>query len=293
MHARLKQREVPCALLDTSFIEQARFALTDDSLRYWDEGREVSLARSSVRGWLRRLAPPEWRRDAPPSSHEGVVRSSWIALLLGLARACRIEWLTEPERLFLAENKLAQYAAARELGMRVPASVVTSSSDFIPADLGDPLVAKPLGPGQFTSDKGEAQALFASELHRAAPELDALAGAPFLLQARIEATAHLRIVTVGERIWVCVLDARKLPLDWRRIDEAHGAFVQTSAYDEVGELALALARALRVGYSSQDWAINADGAHFLDLNPSGQWLFLPDPVASEVTAAIAGWLAGD
>jgi hypothetical protein len=52
-----------------------------------------------------------------------------------------------------------------------------------------------------------------------------------------------------------------------------------------------LSAALGVGYSSQDWIEDVDGAHyFLDLNPGGQWLFLP--FADEVTAAIADWLGG-
>jgi len=247
----------------------------------------------SVRGWLRRLAPPDWRRDAAPLSHEGAVRSSWVALLLGVARACQVEWLSEVERLFVAENKLVQYTAARAIGARVPFNVVTSDRELMPAELGESFVAKPLGPGQFTRERGESQALFATELAREAPELEALAGAPFLLQERIEAHRHLRIVTARERFWVCALEASELPLDWRRVDTAHDAFAPSSAYDDIGRLALQIADALGVGYSSQDWAISDCGAFFLDLNPSGQWLFLPEPVASEVTAAIASWLASD
>jgi hypothetical protein len=39
--------------------------------------------------------------------------------------------------------------------------------------------------------------------------------------------------------------------------------------------------------------INADGAAlFLDLNPAGQWRFLPHDVAEEATLTIARWLIG-
>jgi hypothetical protein len=47
-----------------------------------------------------------------------------------------------------------------------------------------------------------------------------------------------------------------------------------------------------VGYSSQDWIVTATGvSHFIDLNPAGQWLFLPNPGAREITDAIAEWLS--
>jgi hypothetical protein len=49
-----------------------------------------------------------------------------------------------------------------------------------------------------------------------------------------------------------------------------------------------------LGYSSQDWVIAPTGAAlFLDLNPAGQWLFLPADVAEAATTAIARWLIGE
>jgi glutathione synthase/RimK-type ligase-like ATP-grasp enzyme len=249
-------------------------------------------AGGEVRGWLRRLAPPQWRRDVAPSSHEGAVRAAWVALLIGIARSCAISWLSDIGCLFLAENKVVQQAAAAALGISTPASAVVSESEQIPAALGERFVAKPLGPGQFDDTEGRAQVVFAKELTRGAPELGALGGAPFLLQELLEAERHLRVVTVADRFWVCALEAHDLPLDWRREDRAHDAFEPTEGYPEVGACALELARKLGVGYSSQDWIVARGGRYFLDLNPGGQWLFLPEPVSSEVTAAIATWLAG-
>jgi hypothetical protein len=109
------------------------------------------------------------------------------------------------------------------------------------------------------------------------------------VQEALDADRHLRIVTVGGRSWECELPATDLPVDWRRDSTAHESFVRC-AEPEVGRDAIRLAQAMGVGYSSQDWIV-ADGvAYFVDLNPAGQWLFLPDEVASEVTCAIGTWL---
>jgi glutathione synthase/RimK-type ligase-like ATP-grasp enzyme len=194
--------------------------------------------------------------------------------------------------LFVAENKVVQLAAAAAAGIPTPASAVVSDRDRIPSALGDRFVAKPLGPGQFDDAEGRAHVVFAKELSRDAPELDALGGAPFLLQELVDAERHLRIVTVADRSWVCALDARDLPLDWRREDVAHDSFHPSDNHTEIGASALRLAQYLGVGYSSQDWVVSGEKSYFLDLNPGGQWLFLPEPVSSEVTAAIAAWLAG-
>jgi glutathione synthase/RimK-type ligase-like ATP-grasp enzyme len=216
-----------------------------------------------------------------------------VTLLLSVLRTCPISWLSNIERLVTAENKIVQYAAAQQLGLGVPRSIVTSVRDRIPGDFGDPLVVKPLGPGQFTDDDGIAQIVYASELPRAAEEFDALAAAPFLVQERLEVDLHLRVVTVVDRSWVCSLDPSGLPLDWRRVDHAHDAFVPTSEYPVVGQHAVQLARQLGLGYSSQDWVVASGVPHVLDVNPGGQWLFLPGAVSTAVTEAIAEWLAAE
>jgi hypothetical protein len=56
--------------------------------------------------------------------------------------------------------------------------------------------------------------------------------------------------------------------------------------------AVRLAAALGVGYTSQDWIDDGDRVVFIDLNPGGQWLFLPPEVARPATAAIAKHLVG-
>jgi hypothetical protein len=162
----------------------------------------------------------------------------------------------------------------------------------IPSTLGERFVAKPLGPGQFEDPDGQPQVVFAKDLTRGARELDALGGAPFLLQELVEAEQHLRIVTVADRAWVCALEARNLPLDWRREDRAHDAFEPSAGRADVAAAAVELARKIGVRYTSQDWLVTGGDTYFLDLNPGGQWLFLPEPISSEVSAAIAGWLAG-
>ena len=291
--AALATLGVAATQLDVALLERTKYCLTSAGLTFAAADRDVFIpANGSVRGWLRRLAPPQWRRDAAASSYEGAVRASWVALLVGITRSCRISWLTDLERVFVAENKLVQLAAAESLGIATPVTATVASREQIPAALGERFVAKPLGPGQFDDPQGRPQAVFTRELTREARELDTLGGAPFLLQQLLAADRHLRVVTVAERSWVCALEAQELPLDWRREDSAHDAFVSSDEYGEVGEQSLALTRALGVGYSSQDWVVARGQGYFLDLNPGGQWLFLPDSVSSEVTAAIAAWLAG-
>jgi len=66
-----------------------------------------------------------------------------------------------------------------------------------------------------------------------------------------------------------------------------------------GEDVLATASALRsmgavIEKDGQDWIVDeADTAWFVDGNPAGQWLFLPEPVGAAVTERIAEWLVSN
>jgi glutathione synthase/RimK-type ligase-like ATP-grasp enzyme len=244
-----------------------------------------------TRGWIRRLAPPRWRTPVTSGSEAWAIRSAWTSLLIAIAADPKVRWLTPLERLFFAENKLLQIRAAREIGISVPATAVSAASSDIPEALGSPLVVKPLGPSHFSDEVGAEQVLWSQPLERSAPELAHLSGAPFILQEHIRADRHLRVVTVRSRAWICSLDAAGLPLDWRRSEAGHSAF-EVADEPKLAEASKQIAAALSVGYSSQDWILSDGRFHFIELNPAGQWLFLPEPVASEVTAEIAAWLIG-
>jgi glutathione synthase/RimK-type ligase-like ATP-grasp enzyme len=154
------------------------------------------------------------------------------------------------------------------------------------------VVVKPLATGQYLSD-GELKTVYAEAMMPDDERLHALNAVPFIVQERLHARRHLRVVTVGHRSWVAALrvDA-SAPADWRQNAANHSSFVEVN--DEapgVRRSAMAVARDLGLGYTSQDWIEEGDGGTFLvDVNPAGQWLFLPEAIGVAVSEAIADLL---
>ena len=279
------------AVLDVATLETEPYFVSGTTLWVGADGREIALA-APTRGWIRRLAPPQWRLGVVGGSRDGAVRGAWLALLTGLIAEPTIKWLTPYAPLFMSENKLTQARCATRLGLRTPRTVVAGTSAEIPTELGERLVVKPLGASHYKADSGDALVLWAQPLSRDDQRLAYLEGAPFLVQEELRARRHLRVVTVSGRAWACELDATDLPLDWRRSESAHHAF-RTTTEPGLETDAVRLAKALRLGYSSQDWIDTGDELVFVDLNPAGQWLFLPEPVSAEVARAIARHLTGE
>lgn len=279
-------------IVDASMLDVGTFSLHDvEQIATGAGSGRRSLRLGDTHGWVRRLSSPGWRPGAVSGSQGSAERASFLALVVGVASHPKVRWLTPYPHLLAAENKLGQLAHARRLGIDVPRTAVVSDVLDVPAELGDPVVVKPLGPGHFVEADGEARVVWAQALHRHDPRLAALGGAPFLLQEQVTAHRHLRVVTCGQRAWSCELDAVGLPLDWRCSAPAHQGF-EVAAEPNVEAQALALAHELGLGYSSQDWLDTGARQLFIDLNPAGQWLFLPEPVRSHVSSAIAEHLCG-
>jgi hypothetical protein len=275
-------------VLDAPGLQANGFSFTLDKLTYQSLTVDVQDGLSS--GWLRRYAPTVWGAGTVAGSLEAVTKRSFLALVGAITRVGARRWLTPLDAMLRSEDRLAQLEAARRLGIRVPKTIVTSESDAVVRHLGRRFVVKPLTIGYFRTSDGPKAVFTSSMTDEEAKRVD-FGSAPFLAQELIEATEHLRVVTVRDSVWTASLDADNRPLDWRQQDEAHFEWIESDD-GYVGERALALAKALGVGYSSQDWIRNPQGITFLDFNPGGQWLFLPTAVANAVTNAIAHFLSG-
>jgi glutathione synthase/RimK-type ligase-like ATP-grasp enzyme len=247
---------------------------------------------TAARGWIRRLASPEWQRGVVVESREAAEKTAWLTLLASILRTLGVRWLSPLDALVTLENKIAQYTAAAGLGVLVPKTVLASSSTAPQRALPGDVVVKPLGPGHFYDSSAAARVVFATQMASSRLSDLPLHSAPFLIQERLHVRRHLRVVTVGDRVWSAALDAGERPLDWRSDPDSHGAFHIVDGPSVVSDLALTVAGHLGLGYSSQDWVETREGPVFLDLNPSGQWLFLPESHGDAVSAAIARFLSG-
>lgn len=281
VHAVIAAMKTEPAVIDAASFAEA-LTVTCDGIVVGE--RDVKPGR----GWLRRLAPEGWAEAMSQPGVAGAERSAAMSALAAIARDERFTWLTPLDLLGAAENKPFQYRRAAAVGASIPEWIVTTDPAAIPVD--GEWVSKPLGPGSFIDDSGQGWIVPTTGIdlrrHR-----DALVRVPFLLQRRLRARTHARVVTVGSTVQSATQPAVGLPLDWRLSTAGHRGFTAEPVPADVEEVASLTAQSLGVGYSAQDWIEDENGLWwFIDLNPAGQWLFLPDEVADLVTRRIAEFL---
>lgn len=278
-------------VMDAAALEDLQFRLTEDAFEIGSGTDAQVLSRDAKsRGWLRRLAPATWRTGVISESVEAAEKASWLSLVTAVIRSLDVTWLTHLDAIAAAENKMYVHAVAATIGVTTPRSVITSSPASIRNRLRDPLVIKPLVSGHFQQD-GYGWNVFAHKT-MSADLNDGLAQAPFLVQEQIQAVRHLRVVTVNDHIWTTAITAARFPVDWRSQAQAHESFTATQEPDALVDAAMSVAQSLNLGYSSQDWIDTGESFVLLDVNPGGQWLFLPSEVTTSVSQKIGRWLDG-
>ncbi|MFZ2227188.1 MAG: hypothetical protein WA090_05310 [Candidatus Nanopelagicaceae bacterium] len=276
-------------VMDVESLSESQFVYKDSLFQIETPSGWFEISGDVInRGWFRRLAPPNWQQGIQVGSRVAAEKTAWLSLMGALSRLPHVEWLTDIDDALISENKLRQHAIAKQIGIRTPHTIVSNVASEVISELPDDRIIKPLGPGHFI--EGEIPHVLYTQAVNESDLFDLRGSPPMLLQERLEAQAHLRVVVVRNQVWAASLAGDGLPIDWRSDDAAHYSFEEITTPHDVQMGALKINAALRLGYSSQDWIVTRNGAFLVDVNPSGQWLFLPEKIASAVSHAIAQWL---
>jgi glutathione synthase/RimK-type ligase-like ATP-grasp enzyme len=291
--AHLSRRRVPAALLDTArFPERAALALRLGG-GGWRGGlrqRRAGAVDASRIGavWWRRPEPYEVAFRGPAADGAYCAADAAVRALL---RGRDVLWVNDPDREEPADEKPGQLALAARLGLAVPDSLVTN----------DPAAAR-----AFVRERAEGEtvhknvtsaralwrttalarerdrALFASVRHL-----------PLLFQERVPAAADVRVTVVGERLFAAEIDTPgRAPRVDHRSRIARARFRAVHLPRDVEAKVRRLVARLGLAYAAVDLVRRPDGEHvFLEVNPSGEWLFVERRTGQRITAAVADLVA--
>jgi glutathione synthase/RimK-type ligase-like ATP-grasp enzyme len=292
--AALGTRGAEAAVLDTARLpERATLRLALSAAGDWmpalrSAGTDL-LGSGFASAWWRRPQPYVLHRSLRGEKEHGAFFAVHAAAR-ALFRAIPALWVNDPTLEEAAEDKPRQLAVAAKLGLAVPRSLVTN----------DPAAAR-----EFIRERPEGETIHKNVASAASiwrptgvarlrdrelfPTVRHL---PLLFQERIPAEADVRVTVVGRRIFAAEIGYDENPaLDWRvDFDRTLMRVVKLPRDIEaklrrfVGELGLV--------YAAIDLRRRPDGEHvFLEVNPSGQWLFVERRTGLPITAALAELLA--
>lgn len=296
--AGLAARGHPASLIDTAaFPSRAALAIRFGHRDAADDGRTWQFTTGEMSIDLDAVGTVWWRRPQPftldPSIDPGVASFAYSECheaLTGMWHGLRAEWVNPPAADEVAHHKPYQLAVATDVGLTVPATLITNDADEARS---------------FIAERGPANTVYktflATEVHWRETRvvrpnelglLDRVALAPVIFQERIVAEANLRVTVVGDRTFAAEIntEAADYDLDYR-VDMEAARFRPVTLPTHVQVGVRTLLDRLGLVYGAVDLLRTPAGDHvFLEVNPAGEWLFVEERTDQPITTAMVDLL---
>lgn len=247
--------------------------------RLLHRGREIDLGRLSG-VWYRR--PTAFRFDAQMSEAEQqFARNEALHGIGGILRATDCLWVNRPDVDAVAELKPYQLQLAKQLGMRVPRTLLTNDPAEVKAlveSADGPIVYKALTggvihyPGAFPS--GLYTTMVGDEILTHA---DRVRHTVCMFQEYVDKAYEVRLTVIGDTWFPVVIDSQAMSttsVDWRGENHLPYGPYKPLPDDVVAKVQRMLDR-LDIVYAAIDFIVTPDGEHvFLEVNPGGQFMWM-------------------
>ena len=276
----LIRRGLPYFRLNAEELTQAHFTF---SLNAEAARREIHLGSrlldlSNVRAvWYRRAIHPG-PITGLSRSESAFVMGELRHLTMGLVLNPDITWVNPIGNVFVAEHKLYQLQLARELGFKVPRTLVSDDPLKLRrfAESNDTgTICKPIFHGMFV-DGNTAYSVYTRRVTPEALDVGDATACPVLLQEEIGRSTDVRATFIGPRCFVADIKGDVGLVDWR--DPAlNVSYTPSTLPADVEALCRAMLSKLGLLYGAFDFVRTPDGdLVFLEVNPTGEWAWLED-----------------
>lgn len=296
---QLDVRGTPHELIDLSEFPRAA-ALTWRTDRAGN--REASAIRNGAHeadllaatvAWWRRPQPFELHSEILSEAHRFFVQAECHEAVVGALLTMDVFWVNHPMRDEEASRKLYQLRVANECGLEVPVTCVTNdpveAAGFVERAGHDNVVYK-----SFTATEDawrETRLLRKDEFEL----IEHVKYAPVIFQQFVPADADLRVTIFGREIFPAAVRTSEPAYRYDyRMDLDQAAVEPFDLPPEIRDRLLELMRRLGLVYGAVDMRLTPGGRFvFLEINPSGQWLFMEERTGMPITRRFADFLASN
>ena len=226
------------------------------------------------------------------------VRRESDAVLRGLfAVLDEAFWISHPDAIKIADNKLAGLKKAASLGLAVPRTLVTNDAervqDFYHCCNGQMVIKL------FRGWSGEwAGTTYAVLTNRVEPKhlerLDAVKNMPCLLQEYVPKELELRVTVIGREVFAAEIHSQQSEIsrdDWRRYDFENTPYLPHSLPSSIESACRQLLDGFGLAFGAIDMILTPEGEYvFLELNANGQWLWIEELTGLPLVSAMADLL---
>lgn len=303
--SELKKRDVPVFRFHTEDFPASAQITISGSGTAWSA--EISTPHRSLdlrevrAAWLRRPGEPVTDPALLPETRDFAVQQArrTLTALYGLIGD---RWLSHPDSMRIAGDKVRQMRLAAAAGFAVPDTLIGNDVKRV-MDFHDGNERQGRGTAikslwvrnQISYDGGRRLPMTTKWPENLTPaQVDTIRLAPAVFQEYVPKEREVRAVVIGRQVFAASVDSQSVPAarhDVRGVTRQ----ARYEPYDlprEVSRALLEVVDGFGLRFCSADLVLTPSGELvFLDLNPNGQWLWLELEAGLPLTSAMADVLA--
>jgi glutathione synthase/RimK-type ligase-like ATP-grasp enzyme len=252
------------------------------------EGHRVDLAQAKA-VWWRRVAGFAVDPSIKFGERAAFAESETSQAVHGMLDSLSCPWMNPRSADTTAHQKPYQWTIARQVGLSLPRTLVTTDAQAARA------FVDALRPGKVVfkaflaaiQEWRETRLVEQADLDR----LELLRYAPVIFQEYVPGV-DLRITMIGDAIFAAEIDVRNTSYEFdMRMVIGEGIVRSVELPQELQTKLRRLQRRLGLVYGAIDMRCTAQGEYvFLEVNPAGQWLFVEQRTGLPIAKALADHL---
>ncbi len=288
---KLNQREIKYKRLNTEDI----FTKNNVVIKYSEKNFDFLIDNISQFQsiWFRRIKLPKF--NDVDNSTSNYLREETYSYFLNMWQLFNTKWLSNPDAIYRAENKLLQLKIAQKIGFNIPKTLIAYNMqeiiDFYLYNNKD-IIIKPLYNSRFQTSEEENRLIYTNKLtDNQISNINSYMSFPSIIQENIKKRIEIRTTVVNNNVFSAFVDSQKnanTTIDWRR---EKCTFNKIDIPESIKNKCIELTKELNLGFGAIDLILTEQGEYkFLEINPNGQWAWIEVDTGLPIADAIIDYL---
>jgi len=287
--------------LQASYLRINRDEFSCYSIKLFPENEELYIALGMERFFISSetlkavyYRAPTFIRvlQLPKEPEEQLYKFQWASFIRNLIIFENALWINHPVATYMSENKLYQLKVARQIGFKIPHTVISNDSDLCNINKKAKYAIKTIDPGLLKIKNKEAF-IYTNIVNGSNLLENNLRLAPVVIQEYLCPKLDIRVTIVGNKVWAVKIlkQGESIKGDWRRIKKDKLEYTPINLPDNIIQLCVKLVKRLGLNFGAIDLAFCNGEYYFLEINPTGEWAWLVNSANFNIHEAIAHLLS--
>ena len=211
--------------------------------------------------------------------------NQWATFIQSLIIFEDVLWVNHPQKVYSAENKPYQLYKARKLGFKTPETIITNSNKNNSILEKNTVVIKTLGSMMLNINDSDGF-IYTNIVNNKNLQNGDISSAPVILQETLIPKVDIRVTVIRNKVFAVSIkkDEQGINTDWRLEESVE--YEKIKLPKNIEKKCIELTETLGLKYGGIDLLIHNDNYYFIEINPTGDWMWLINHLDLEIDEEI-------